>query len=164
MKKRRQPLFCWEKIEYNSLQKAGWNGRCSCMNNRYYQIEVIDRTLWVTAYGSSKISVVEAYVRDFRTAASVLVNGAWACVLDLRLWHPSPHETMQLLQDNTRWCYQHGLQLGVAIVPDNPVSAWQYLKATATEAPQHAERYQVKTSEEAQAVLRRAGYLSAEQN
>lgn len=134
------------------------------MHQQYYQIEVSDRTLWVTATGSSKMSVVQAYVRDFRTAAIALLNNPWACVLDLRLWQPSPHEALALLQDNTRWCYQHGLQLGIAIVPADPVAVWQHLKATSVHAPANAERYQVASRAEAQAILRRAGYLQAELN
>lgn len=131
------------------------------MQQQFYQLKVIDKTLWVTAYGSSKLSVVQAYVRDFRAEASALIAKPWACVLDLREWQPSPHEALALLQDNTRWCYQHRLQLGIAIVPDNAVSAWQYLKATSEFTPPDAIRYQVKTIAEAEEILSKAGYLNA---
>jgi hypothetical protein len=130
------------------------------MNEKYYRIEVIDRTLWVTTTGSSKMSVVQAYVQDFRAAANNLLKSPWACVLDLRLWQPSPHETLALLQDNTRWCYQHGLQLGIAIVPADPVAVWQHLKATSAYAPANAERHQLQSCEEAQALLRQRGFLA----
>lgn len=130
------------------------------MHQQYYQIQVIDQTLWVTANGSSKLSVVQAYIKDFRFAASRLSSQPWACVLDLRLWQPSPHETVALLQDNTRWCFDHGLQLGLAIIPDDPVAVWQHLKATSAQSPANVERYQVKTIEEAQAILRQRGFLA----
>jgi len=128
------------------------------MKNRVYQIEVVGQTLWVTVNGFSNQRTTKAYVEDFRYHAAALVRSPWACVLDLRLWLPSPHETLALLQDNTRWCYAHGLACAVVILPSDTVSAWQYLKATEVPTPPVILRHQAQSPEQAQEFLRQHGY------
>lgn len=128
------------------------------MRKQVYRIEVTAQTLWVSVTGTSNRRTTEAYVADFRQAAQTLITRSWACVLDLRSWLPSPHEAFALLQDNTRWCYAHGLSCVVVILPTDSFSVWQYLKATEVEHAPQILRHKVAEPAQAQDFLRQHGY------
>lgn len=129
-----------------------------------FQIAVEDRVIWVKATGTWTSLTVADYVTELREHALKLQPDPWAIVLDARDWQACPADVFAKLQDNTDWCLQRQLQLGVVLLPEQPLLRWQFAKATEGERPEYYEKQVVADEASARKVLLQAGYLDVEQD
>lgn len=121
-----------------------------------------DKTIWLTALGSWSNLTVEDYIKQLRDMALTFAGSPWAMVLDGVQWQACPADVFTKLQDNSSWCFQHQLKLGVIMLPEHPLFRWQFTKATDVPKPDDYQRAIVTCKEEARAILTRAGFLNAD--
>ena len=124
-----------------------------------YEISLHDKTLWVRAIGVWTVRDLEDYIKDFRTTANSLIRGPWALVLDARRWETSPNDIFAGILDNSNWCIRNNLAHVVALLPQDHVIGWQFVKATSVEVPESLVKQRANTDEEARAMLIAAGFL-----
>ncbi|MDP4537119.1 hypothetical protein Q3O60_13055 [Alkalimonas collagenimarina] len=124
-----------------------------------FQIEVEDRVIWVKANGTWTSLTVADYIADIRTKANALAGKPWAIVLDARDWQACPADVFTQLQENTHWCLQRQLRLGVVLLPEQPLLRWQFAKATEGERPEHYQKHVVEDEAAARLIIQQAGYF-----
>jgi hypothetical protein len=128
-----------------------------------YDLMLEDRTLWVRAIGVWTVRDIEEYIRDFRATVNSLINAPWALVLDARQWQTSPKDIFAGVTDNSNWCVRNNLAHVIALLPQDHVIGWQFLKATAVEMPESLVRQRASSDEEARQLLLAAGFIREKQ-
>lgn len=124
-----------------------------------YQLQLIDRVLWVQVFGVSSVLSTEEYIRDFRTLVLPLVAEPWAIALDMRQWQASPAQALELMKQNSVWAFTHNLHHVELLLPADEMLTWQYLKATEVEKPVYLTRHIAENEESARLSLQAVGYL-----
>lgn len=129
-------------------------------NKKAFSLNLEQRVLWVRADGIWNNRTAHDYVTELRQLVQPILAEPWAIVLDIRHWQLSPAEVFSVLNDNTRWCFEHNLRHVETIYADNAVVMWQFLKATDAVKPDNLVS-QVATDETAaRQSLQAAGFLA----
>lgn len=130
-------------------------------NHLAFEIVLEHQTLWVRALGVWTSRDVDEYVRVFRETVRPVIDNPWAVVLDVRQWQTSPAEIFSAARDNSQWCIEHRLACVIALVPNDSLVGWQFVKATSVEVPDYLIRQRVETDQQARESLIAAGFLLA---
>ncbi len=126
-----------------------------------YELKLIDKVLWVRAFGVTSELGAEEYIREFRALVAPIITNPWAIVLDVRLWQASPVQTLQLLKQNSEWAFAHNLHHVEVLLPENGMLNWQYIKATEADKPAYLTRHIAEDEASARLYLQAAGYLES---
>lgn len=128
-------------------------------HNPAFALVLEDQTLWVRAIGVWTVRDVEEYVRAFRELVAPVIQQPWALVLDVRQWQTSPAEIFAAALDNSEWCIAHQLAHVIALVPEDHLVGWQFVKATSVDLPGHLVRQRAASELEARKSLTVAGFI-----
>lgn len=128
-------------------------------HNPAFELVLEDQTLWVRAFGVWTVRDVDEYVRAFRELVAPVIQQPWALVLDVRQWQTSPAEIFTAALDNSEWCIAHQLAHVIALVPDDHLVGWQFIKATSVDLPGHLVRQRAASDSEARQSLLAAGFI-----
>ena len=101
-----------------------------------FHLQLEQRLLIVTAKGVWTLNDAKEYVRALRKLVQPITEQAWAIIMDTSAWQLSPADVFAILQDNTRWCFEHKLVMAVTILPEDQLLKWQFAKATSIEKPE----------------------------
>lgn len=101
-----------------------------------FHLQLEQRLLVVTANGVWTLNDAKEYVTAFRKLVQPITNNAWAIIMDASAWQLSPADVFAVLQDNTRWCFEHQLVMAITILPEDQLLRWQFGKATAINKPE----------------------------
>ncbi len=126
-----------------------------------YQLQLVERVLWVQVFGVSSVLSTEEYIRDFRALVLPVLSEPWAIVMDIRQWQASPSQSLDLLKQNSVWAFTHNLHHVELLLPADEMLTWQYLKATEVEKPHYLTRHIADDEESARISLQAAGYLKS---
>ncbi|SNY54163.1 hypothetical protein SAMN06297280_2586 [Arsukibacterium tuosuense] len=129
-------------------------------NKKAFSLSLEQRVLWVRADGIWNDRTANDYVQEFRQLVQPIVAEPWAVVLDIRHWQLSPAGVFSVLNDNTRWCFEHNLRHVETIYADNAVVMWQFVKATDTAKPDDLVSQVAADEEAARKALQAAGFLT----
>jgi hypothetical protein len=126
--------------------------------NLHFNIEVdMERRLVISKiYGIWKRENALAYVAEYKKAATPLLDGKWARLINLCNWKSSYPEIIEIINEHVRWGYNNGAEY-LAYVIDNPVLMKTLKKMTKVGKTANPTRM-FKTYEEADRFLRSKGY------
>lgn len=123
-----------------------------------FSLNLNQQVLLVTALGVWTIADAKDYVRQLRALVQPIVAQSWAIIMDTTCWKMCPADVFALLQDNTRWCFEHNLLMAVTILPDDQLLQWQFSKATAIAKPEGFISNTAADLVTARQMVRAAGY------